>query len=136
MILSHFFLFVGMIVFMNVHYVIPYAESPSGTEYEIVLQVVGYVEQLDGKYYAVLINIIDEDEILRPRGSDSNKTAGYFAKSVDSIYILEQWSKSFKTKSGGCYNALWHELKHAEWDELNIDVFDEHEWMKVKFVCH
>lgn len=130
------FLFLGVILFMNVYYIIQYADSPSETEYEIVFQTVGYVEQLDGSYYGVLINIIAEHEKLRPHGSDSNKTAGYFSKKVDSIYLLEQWTEQVVYPSGRCYNALWHELKHAEWDERNIDVFDEHEWMKVKFKCH
>ncbi len=136
MILSSFFLCVFVIVFMNVHYVIPYAESPSNYEYEIVLQGVGYVPQLDGSYYGVLINIIAEDEILRPMGVDSNKTAGYFAKDVDSIYLLEQYSEQVVYPSGRCYAALFHELKHAEWSERNIDFFDQHEWMKVKYKCH
>jgi len=127
------FLFIGYMFVLNGYYFIQEAEAPIN-EQIIIIQEVAWVPQLDGSYRYVLVNIL-------PIAIGEENRLGYWASELDSIFVDFNHRKTnvksiWTGDDGRCWGVLFHELEHARLDEQNINTFDQHEWMKVKYKCH
>ncbi len=135
MILSPFFivLVLGYMFFIVSPALVQEVEAPVNKQI-IIIQEVAWVPQLDGSWKHVLVNILPIDI----RGENR---IGYYSHDLDSIFVDFNHRKvgvnSIWTGDGDrCWAVLFHELEHARLAEQNINTFDQHEWMKIKFKCY
>ena len=124
--LTPLFLFFGLTVVLISNLSI--VDAPP-SEQIIFRQAVAWVPQLDGGYKQVLVNIV---ALPVP-----HTRLGYWDAKASSIYVDFNWRKTIVNDrwKEPCNSTMWHELKHAELEEQNINIFDEHELMKIRYKC-